>query len=145
MIDHPSDSLLQQQTETILVKWVAATISVPLAKKRLKLPDGSVVEIDGFNAEQKVVCEAFAHLGKLKAGQHRKLGNDILKLVFLERKLGPRCRKILVVADEDVRAALKGSSWHAAAVREFGVEVLHGPLEAGHVAEIVAAQVRQFR
>ncbi len=76
----------------------------------------------------------------MKPGQKRKLGNDILKLILVERRMGGTWRKILVVAGEEARASLSGGSWQALAVGEFGIEVIHASLDVALSAEILAAE-----
>jgi hypothetical protein len=51
------------------------------------------------------------------------LGNDILKLLFGERRLGGVWQKVLGIAGGDAPAPLTGESWQAHAIREFGIEV----------------------
>jgi hypothetical protein len=140
---HPSDSEVQRRAEPELVRAVATALGIPLAMHSLKLVGGGVVQLDGYNQERRVACEAFARIGPLKAGQKRKLGNDILKLLLVERRMSGTWRKVLVIAGEDALASLSGASWQAQAVSEFGVEVFHVPLAAALVAEIKAGQVRQ--
>ncbi len=143
MAAHPSDSEVQRRAEPELIRAVAMTLNVPLSKQTLKLAGGCTVQIDGYNQEQKVACEAFARIGALKPGQKRKLGNDILKLMLIERKMGGVWRKVLVIAGEDALASLTNGSWQAQAVREFGIEVYRVPLAAALADEIVAVQAQQ--
>ena len=105
--------------------------------------EGCSVQVDGWNGEHQVVCEAFARFGDLKAGQKRKLSTDILKLVLLQQAgVGVR-RKILVVAGEKTVAWLCGGCWQARAVHAFGIEVFHVPLERAVAAEVLKSQAQQ--
>ena len=140
---HPSDSEVQRHAESVLVQAVAAKLSVALSKQTLKLPGGATVQLDGCNREERVACEAFARQGDMKSGQKRKLGNDILKLILVERRMGGAWRKILVVAGEGARASLSGGSWQALAVSEFGIDVLHAPFDAAISAEVLTAEKLQ--
>lgn len=128
MAKHPSDSDVQLRAESELVRALATTLKFELVSSQLVLDDCRI-QIDGLNEKRRVACEAFARLGELKAGQKRKLGSDILKLLMLERVKGGEWRKILVVAGEETAAWLSGSSWQARAVREFSIEVFRVPLE----------------
>jgi hypothetical protein len=137
---HPSDSEVQRRAELVLVKAVADRLGVALEKKTLNLPGGATVQLDGCNQAERVACEAFARQGEMNPGQKRKLGNDILKLLLVERRLGGAWRKIVVVANPGARASLSGGSWQSLAVSEFGIEVLYAPLDAALSTEILAAQ-----
>ena len=143
MDEHPSASAAQAAAESELIRTASVTLGAPLERRRLRLPGGGVVELDGFNPEQRIACEAFARIGPLKAGQKRKLGNDILKLLLLERRMGGQWRKILVLAGEQALASLSRGSWQAQAVVEFGVEILLIRLDEAAVAGIQTAQTRQ--
>lgn len=143
MAVHPSDSEVQRRAEPELIRAVAETIGVELTRQTLRLPVGGTVQIDGCNVDQKVACEAFARIGVLNSGQKRKLGNDILKLLLVERCFGGSWRKVLVIAGDDALASLTGGSWQAQALREFGFEVFRVPLSQALAAEIVAVQSQQ--
>ena len=110
-------------------------------KKTLNLPGGATVQLDGCNQAEKVACEAFARQGKMNPGQKRKLGNDILKLLLVERRLGGAWRKILVVAGPGWRRrchcrADRGSLWRSAS----SALKFSPPLDAALSTEILAAQ-----
>lgn len=143
MAAHPSDSEVQRRAERVLVQAVADRLGIALSKQSLKLPGGAEVQLDGCNQEKRLACEAFARQGEMKSGQKRKLGNDILKLILVERRMGGKWRKILVVAGEGARASLSGGSWQALAVGEFGIEVIHVSLDEALSAEIMSAESLQ--
>lgn len=144
MSDHPSSSVVQCAAEQILVSGVSSQIAVSLTKSTLQI-GGCKVEIDGFNALHRVACEAYAHVGSLKAGQSRKLATDVLKLAMVDKHLGHGCRKIIVVAGAEAQAWLTGTCWQAGAIREFGIEVMRVELPANVHAKVLATQALQFR
>lgn len=131
------------RAEAELVKAASKSLGIVLRPQRLEFDGGGVVEVDGCNVEFRVVCEAFARIGRLKSGQRQKLGNDILKMLLVERRMGGHWRKVLLLAGEDCRRLLSGQSWQAQAVRDFGIELCQ--IELGHqlYAEVVLAQGRQ--
>ena len=143
MSDHPSDSATQRAAENELIRAVSRKINIELTPKTIRVAESASVQIDGFNANELVACEAFSRIGKMNAGQKRKLGNDILKLLLLERHLQIPIRKLIVLAGDDALASLTGKSWQAAAVREFGVEVFQIELSDATRIDLGAAQVRQ--
>jgi hypothetical protein len=142
--EHPSTSTIQCSAEAALVAGVSAVIGVPLTKAVLAVGDCKV-ELDGYNAAHGIACEAYAHVGELKAGQSRKLATDILKLALVGSHLGQACRKILVIAGAEAEAWLKSKCWQAGAAKHFSIEVMRIELSADMHREVVAAQVRQFR
>ena len=69
---------------------------------------------------------------------------DAFKLVWVERRLFPAgARKIVALADPSAAGHFTGRTWMAAALREFGIEVLVVELSSDVRAGIRAAQVRQ--
>jgi len=144
MSDHPSSSAVQCAAEQILIAGASSQIAVPLTKATLQIC-GCKVEIDGFNELHRVACEAYSHVGPLKAGQSRKLATDVLKLAMVDKHLGEGCRKIIVVAGAEAHAWLTGKCWQAGAVRQFGIEVMRVELPANTHAEVLATQTLQFR
>lgn len=144
MNHHPSDSKIQTDiAETEIILAVSRLIKIELTPQTICVGESSTVQIDGYNASESVVCEAYARIGKLNSGQERKLGNDILKLIFLERRLGSSLRKIIAIVGDDALAWLSGKSWHAAACREFGIEVLQVTLSESTKSDLEEAQLRQ--
>jgi hypothetical protein len=90
-----------------------------------------------------VLAEVFARISPPKSGQSRKLSHDVLKLLLVERAQQQQCRKILAVASEAVYKALTGKRWQAAALREFGLEVIQVPISDELRAVLVNAEARQ--
>jgi hypothetical protein len=143
MSEHPSDSAPQTKEEKRLIARVAIQIDTPLAPKSISLADGVTVKIDGVNEGKRVICEAYAHVGEIKPGQRRKLAQDILKLILVERSTRHKWRKVICVNDLSVKRRLEGKSWLALAVKRFGIEVIPvSPSPARH-AQLIAIQHRQ--
>jgi hypothetical protein len=144
MVPHNSDSTHQQQFEKELIGQCACRLSAALISKELTLKSGTKVQIDGFNEKNRILCEAFARIGNMKPGQKRKLGSDILKLIFVERTLGGQWRKIICVsADSHAEKYLKGHSWIGQIVREFDFIVDVSFLSAEWKERILDAEKRQ--
>ena len=139
---HVSDSLEQRDAESIMLAELIQSlglVSDEIVKEQLP----ARLKPDWIDVKSKTLVEAYAHLGKVKGGQLHKVKGDILKLIFLERKLGGTWRKILCFADEEAAQIVKGKSWLGEAAREFGVEVHVVPLSTQHAQKLRAAQVRQ--
>lgn len=105
--------------------------------------DGIVVQIDGLDEANRVACEVYAHVGRLKGAQPDKVASDILKLSLVEARLGGTWRKIYCFADELAAKRLNGKSWLAAAALQHGVRVMVADLDPKQMSELRAAQTRQ--
>ena len=86
----------------------------------------------------------FAHVGRCKPGQTRKLSRDMTKLLLAERLLGVKCRKVVAVIDADAIAHFE-NGWDGMFARTFDIEsiVVKG-LDELH-GELRTVQARQFR
>jgi hypothetical protein len=139
---HASDSMEQQQTEILMLKMLADTLDLNFDNKT-KLPMNIFVQPDAIDLDKKVIVEAYAHIGALKGAQNNKVKGDILKLIFIEEKLGKGWKKILCFADEAVAKYVLSGSWVAEAVRTFGIEVYVMHLPEEQLECIRSAQKRQ--
>jgi len=137
---HKSDSSEQQAAESHILRAIEV-------KFDLHFVAGSTLGIgvrpDGIDPENKVVVEAYARVGVLKGAQLHKVRADILKLAFIEKKLGPGWRKIMCFGNAEAAAFLQGSSWTAEAARAFGIEIFVEPLPSDQEKIVKAAQERQ--
>jgi len=137
---HKSDSSEQQEVERYLLKETEAKLGLRFVSA---FSLGIGVQPDGIDPENKVVVEAYAHIGKLKGAQLHKVKADILKLAFIEKKLGPSWRKIMCFGCSEAATFLQGASWAAEAARAFNIEVLVVPLPIEQAELIQTAQKRQ--
>ena len=65
----PGDSAEQRETEVLLVNLLAEKLGVRLVKKRIDLPGGGWLEVDGASDSPPIICEAWAHVGTAKVAQ----------------------------------------------------------------------------
>lgn len=119
MANDPSDSVTQKSVEPSCLDAIAKEFNVRLRPEVISLEDGTVFKIDGVDRDAKFLCEIFAHRGALKAGQRKKLANDLLKLLVLEHALGGSWCKVVCVVDQHAYDFLSGSSWCAKAMGVF--------------------------
>ena len=102
-----SDSREERGAEPEMLATLSERLGVTLTAKAYDLEGGPRFEIDGVAdgpEGQLMLCEACAHHGAVKAGQARKIIADAFKLVYAERALGVKARKIILLADEMRRA-----------------------------------------
>ena len=92
MARHKSDSTEQFNAERYILGEIAK-------RESLNFDDYADLGIgarpDGINQQKKVVVEVYAHIDRLKGAQLHKVKADLLKLTYIERKLGLIWRKII--------------------------------------------------
>lgn len=94
------DSAEQRECEELIIRIVGQTIGCELTKCRMALPNGGWLEIDGCDAHPNVLCEAWAHQGRVRPAQKYKVITDAGKLFLAGRILGTSPRKIIAFADD---------------------------------------------
>jgi len=143
MARHPSDSSDQLDAEIELIQKVAVRLGCFLKNKALSVGSKQPLQIDGYSESPRVLCEAYARIGVLKPAQSQKVSADILKMLFVEKKLGGQWKKVLAFADEITAKPFLSGSWHAKVVDLFGIEVMVVSLEPETRKNILEAQRRQ--
>lgn len=140
------DSHVQRMAERIALDQLGEQWGTPLAPAKFALAEGVRVEVDGVDDERTVLVEVWAHKGVPKSAQKHKVLADVLKLLHLAGTLPTKPRLVLCFCDEvAARHFTSARSWAAHALAGFGVEVVVVTLPPELVADIVAAQVRQYR
>ena len=143
MNDHPSQSVVQQDAETELLQILGRKLGYDLEPHRIKLNKKSSIQIDGFSANGRILCEVYAHVGILRGSQSDKIAADILKLNLAAGRKGGRWRKILLFADESACKLLRGSSWLAEACKDSQIEIEVAEISQETREKIAAIQRRQ--
>lgn len=139
---HPSSSKEQITAEALVLAELAKTYGA-LAPMKLSLEGGATVHVDGATADQSVIVEVFAHQGRMRGSQPKKVAQDALKLITLGRTRQP-ATLVLAFADEAAaRSVLGGKGWLAEALATWGVIVETVDIGHEHRAELLAAQGRQ--
>ena len=143
----PGDSSEQQAAESLIVGAVSQLVGVELGPERLTLASGSWMMLDGVAFAPPVFCEAWAHVGKAKPGQQKKVMTDALKLVVARASVsvGEDCRAILAFCDQEAASHFQGQSWMAEALRQLEVEVVVVDIPRAVREGVLRAQVRQRR
>ena len=142
-MSHASTSKEQQAAEIFILAALNKAEGFRLQSARLTLPSGCSVQLDGFDGDNKVICEIYARIGKLKGSQPDKLASDFLKMQLAEKELGGSFTKIFCFASEEASSCVKGSSWLAQAARQLGIKIKTISLPAELQADIKKAQSRQ--
>ena len=141
-----SSSIEQMQAEDIIFALTEKMLGATLEKnKKIFLADNAFTYIqpDFYSAENLIVGEIFAHIGKPKKAQDNKIANDVLKMLLLEKITGQQYRKIIVVCDEAEKKKLEGLSALAESIRQFGIEIMMVHIEDDLRTQLLEAQNRQ--
>lgn len=145
MIDtSKSKSDEQQKAEISIGNCVEKEISCTLKRnEKVVLTEGVHIVPDLYSEKDRIVGEIFAHIGSLKVGQQHKISQDILKMLLLEKIKGVKYRKMIVIVDDTIEEYLKGKSFIAESIRQFGIEIKRIDLSNETYEAIVNAQKRQ--
>src|SRR5687768_15178764 len=92
---HKSDSSVQREAEAEMLVALSKELRLDLTERPARVADLAGLQPDGIDWDQRVIVEAYARVGPLKGAQPHKVKGDILKLLYLERLLGGRWRKVL--------------------------------------------------
>lgn len=140
-----SSSVEQQEAEVFIANVIEKWFDCKLERgAKVVLGEGVHIEPDLYSEDKKIICEIFAHIGALKVGQKRKVSQDILKMLLLEKSTGFQYRKIIVVSDDNVEKYLHGKSFIAESIRKFGIEVKKINLSDEVRMSVSNAQARQI-
>jgi hypothetical protein len=142
---HPGDSAAQRECETHILRAVEKEVGCPLTKRRVPLPNGGLLEVDGCSEGSTVLCEAWAHQGRVRPAQKSKVVTDAAKLFLAGQIVGGNPRLVLAFADEVPAMWFKGKSWMAALVATMGIDVIVVDIPAQVRDKVLAAQARQHR
>ena len=146
MIDtSKSKSDEQQKAEIFIGNCVEEELSCSLKRnEKVVLSEEVHIVPDLYSEKDRIVGEIFAHIGSLKVGQQHKISQDILKMLLLEKAKGVKYRKMLIIVDDKIEEYLKGKSFIAESIRQFGIEIKKIDLPDGTYESVVNAQKRQF-
>jgi hypothetical protein len=141
----PGTSLEQQEAEDLMISLLGKFLGVPLLKKRFQLPAGGWLEIDGYCDSPRVLCEAWAHIGRPKPAQKNKVMADAMKLLFAASLVPSHQKLILAFADEGAASHFQGDSWMAQTLKAKSIETHVIQLPSDVREKILLAQKRQYR
>lgn len=143
----PGSSAEQRDAERVMLDLLAAEVGHELEPARLTVPSGARVEVDGADADRRILVECWAHQGPPKAAQRHKMLADAFKLTWIATTIRPRPKLILCLSDELAAAPFlpTSRSWAAQALQDLGivVAVVHIPDDVR--LRIEKAQKRQYR
>ena len=143
MSQSKSNSNEQQKIEGYMLEKLNEKEGLNLQSQKLKLSDGTYVQLDGFDEKNNAICEMYAHIGSLKGAQPDKVASDFLKMLLVEKNRGCGIKKYFCFADEEAAKKVKGSSWLASVAKQFCINIVVIELPENKKDEILKAQKRQ--
>ncbi|MGG7306006.1 hypothetical protein ACQXVK_02320 [Curtobacterium sp. AB451] len=90
-------------------------------RPRTVVLDRARVEVEGIDADDRVVVQLVANQGAYKPAWRNKVMADLFKLLWLRQSVPGVERAVLVVAEPAARAL---AGWVSVAAEDLGVEVL---------------------
>lgn len=140
---HLSNSASQRGAEELIRELTATALGVALVPRRLKLPGGAYVNVDGFHpGPPEILVEFYARQGEVRGAQPKKLRADAFKLLAARKLLYPNARLVLVLASEEAARSFN-VGWTREALNALAIEVCRVSLDSKTVASLTAAQDRQ--
>ncbi|SFF41187.1 hypothetical protein [Curtobacterium sp. YR515] len=90
-------------------------------RPRTVVLDRARVEVEGIDADDRVVVQLVANQGAYKPAWRNKVMADLFKLLWLRQSVPGVERAVLVVAEPAARAL---AGWVSVAAEDLGIEVL---------------------
>lgn len=144
--ERSGDSRVQRDAEHVILAALSQALGVALAPRRVHLPGGAYIDVDGASDQPPILVEAWAHQGPPKVAQKHKVLADALKLLYAAEQLGQGHRRILCLCDPLAAAPFTTArTWYAAALRAHRIEVIVVDLPEPWPDLIRHAQTRQYR
>lgn len=144
MDPHLSDSAAWVQAEGFMIEWLRRERGIELEQnRRMTLPNGVVVAVDGVSDDPPILCEAYGRLGYVAGTTLAKACQDAFKMVWIRDNFLPGARVILLIANCDLERSLTaGKGWRAAMLRSCDVEVIRADLSEDELRGLEAAAIR---
>ncbi|MFB2583592.1 hypothetical protein [Herbiconiux liukaitaii] len=101
---------------------LGAHLGTELRPRRLTLPDGTSVELEGLDPQGRWIVQFVLNGGAMRSALRNKVAADLFKLVWVRHALLPEARPVLCVSPT-VATILAGRGWLAAAAKDLGVTV----------------------
>ncbi|MGY1502802.1 hypothetical protein ACW4TU_40555 [Streptomyces sp. QTS52] len=95
-------------------------LGVTLRPKPLMLPDGNRVEVEGIDADGRVLVQLVGNQGTYKPAYRNKVMADMFKLLWL-RDAVPTAERAVLLVSELIVQALGG--WVGGAAADLGIEI----------------------
>ncbi|GAA4184448.1 hypothetical protein GCM10022288_05170 [Gryllotalpicola kribbensis] len=122
VVDAPNEwsRFAEGSVERRMLCALSDELGTALRPKALLLENRSRVEVEGIDAEGRIVVQLVANQGAYKPSYRNKVMADLFKLLWLREGVPSAERAVLVVTEVVVQAL---GGWVATAAADLGVEV----------------------
>ena len=122
IVDAPSEwgRFADGSLEQRMLLAISAELGTPLRPRPLVLENRNRVEVEGIDADGRIVVQLVANQGTYKPAYRNKVMADLFKLLWLRAGVPSAERAVLVVTELLVQAL---GGWVAIAAADMGVEV----------------------
>jgi hypothetical protein len=122
VIDAPTEwsRFAEGSIERRMLLALGDRLGTGLRPKPLMLPDGSRVEVEGIDAEGRMLVQLVSIQGAYKPAYRNKVMADMFKLLWLRDSVPTAERAVLLVTELIVQAL---GGWVARAAADLGIEI----------------------
>jgi len=151
-----SRSDVQEYIEKRVIQKLSKELNIKLERHELSLSSEGSMILDGYYKSTKkleresryVLAESWAHVGKAKSAQTKKVLTDVLKLAFAtkylrEKDTDAKIDAYMVFVNEEASKILTGNGWGALAAKSFGIKSRIVKLPKKCIERITATQKDQ--
>jgi len=141
-----SDSKVQLDMEKTVIEKLNKEYGYNLKPEEMVLEDGISVFLDGYDENEKIICEIYSKIGKLKGSQPDKVASDFLKMLLVEKAKGCQMKKIFCFVDGEAASKFinpNGKSWLNHAKEKLDIDIKVIELTSEERNEIENAQKNQ--
>ncbi len=144
-----SNAIVQIQAQSVMLRKFSEVMGKILGMNQIVL-EGVLLQIDGYSetADEIILAECWAHVGKAKVAQKHKIAADVLKLSLAAkwlRRLHPTkaVKCFLLFADENAADVVRSRSWLSVAARQHDIQPYVVQLDETLLSMIKQAQQDQ--
>ena len=122
IVDAPSEwgRFADGSLEQRMLLAISAELGTPLRPRPLVLENRNRVEVEGIDADGRIVVQLVANQGTYKPAYRNKVMADMFKLLWLRDSVPTAERAVLLVTDVIVQAL---GGWVARAATDLGIEI----------------------
>lgn len=112
--------LAEGSVERRMLLAIGEALGTRLRPRPLALDNGNRVEVEGIDADGRIVVQLVANQGAYKPSYRNKVLADLFKLLWVRTSVPTADRAVLVVTELIVQAL---GGWVAIAAADLGIEV----------------------
>ena len=118
----PWHRLAEGSAEWRALAALGRELGTTLVPRQVEIPGGGRTEVEGVDAEGRVIAQLVVNSGAFKSAHRNKVNADMFKLLWLRTSAFPGARSILCITPAMMQA-FAPNGWVKAAARDLGIEV----------------------